>query len=56
LTEGTKEIKRRSNAETTEKRKSDRSNTTAQPVTSITASSSIQAHYPSSSTTAYLPL
>jgi len=47
---------RRSNAETAEKRKSDRSNTTAQRVTGITASSSIQAHHPSSSTTAYLPL
>jgi len=56
LIEGTKETKRRSNAETTEKRKSDRSNTTAQSVISITVNSSIQAHHPSSSPTAYLPL
>jgi len=38
--------RKRSNAETKEMRKSDRSNTTAQPVTSITVSSSIQAHHP----------
>jgi hypothetical protein len=38
--------RKRSNIEIEEKMKSDRSNTTAQPLTSITVSSSIQAHHP----------
>jgi hypothetical protein len=38
--------RKRSNAEIEENRKSDRSNTTAQPVTTITVSSSLQAHHP----------